>query len=397
MKFSTQLYKAGLEAPPGFAHQRTSQLVSRGLLAHNGYPGIPTYTPIGIEVLSRIETELIAAANRAGFSRVQLPSIMKDADLTAGEPVGEQFHSKVLFLSDMLDGYHLLTSPEMLLTGALGSTVLSHRELPVRVSYLTDIFRQMRNTRSILRCHQFRVFGGLTLERGPGQVGRSLAALAGVVSDALADFGVAVFDRWKQDPVHIEQFYACAEGSTTVDDAESLTGRSKALSLAVGYHYAADMPPVVNYRTAANTLNGAAVTTYALCTNRVLYAVFDRHRDALGFALPAHLRPFDLVVVPTDSESVAAAEALYTRLGADGVRTALDDRQNRPVALRHRFADYVGAAARLEPSRGRVRLIERGGRVLADVTDVDEAVSAARRLLDRATAVPAAAGTAVPV
>jgi prolyl-tRNA synthetase len=384
MRLSSQLFKSGLEAPKGFRHQRTSALLSRGLVAHVGYPGIPTYTPIGAGVLTRIEAELVAATERVGLSRVQIPSIMSNADLFAGEPVGEQFHSKILFLSGELDGYHLMTSPEMLLAHANGQSQLSHRDLPVRVSYLTDIFRQMRTTRSILKCRQFRVFGGLTVEIDDEGVAVSLKDITAATARTLTDFGLVVDEMWQNDPLHVELFYPCAEGSTNVPDELALTGRTKALSLAVGYHYAAGSAPVVQYRSSSNALVGAGIATYALCTNRVLYSVFDRHRDRSGFALPRALRPFDVVVVPADAAGVAAADRLYTALDAAGLRTALDDRMTRPYGLRCEFADYIGAAGKLVVDGAGVRVVLRDG-VATPMAPGEPAETAAavRQLLDR--------------
>ncbi|MEV0266907.1 hypothetical protein AB0I49_36975 [Streptomyces sp. NPDC050617] len=275
---------------------------------------------------------------------------MKDSDLEAGQEVGEQFLGKVLFLSDTMSGYHLMTSPEMLLTGALVDAPLSHRDLPVRVSYLADIFRQMKNTRSILRLRQFRVLGGLALTPEPAGVLDALEDLVRTTVGTLDRFGLRITAAWREDPLHVELFCASTEGSTNVPDASSLTGRSKALSLAIGYHYGVGLPPAVNYRSSDNTLAGASVATYALCTNRVLYAVFDQHRDSLGFALPAELRPFEVVLVPSGTAALPSAEHLYDVLVASGVRTALDDRVNRPVVARSRFAEYIGAAVSCEVS-----------------------------------------------
>ncbi|MFJ9742835.1 His/Gly/Thr/Pro-type tRNA ligase C-terminal domain-containing protein [Streptomyces sp. NPDC101166] len=363
---------------------RTSALLSGGLLAHLGYPGLPTYTAMGRDVLDRIEYALAGAAERSGFSRIHIPSIMKDSDLEAGQEVGEQFLGKILFLSDMMSGYHLMTSPEMLLTGALVDAPLSHRDLPVRASYLTDIFRQMKNTRSILRLRQFRVLGGLALTAEPAGVGGALQDLVRATVGTLDRFGLRTTATWRSDPLHVELFCASTEGSTNVPDPASLTGRTKALSLAIGYHYGAGLPPTVSYRSSDNTLAGASVATYALCTNRVLYAVFDQHRDSLGFALPAELRPFDVVVVPSGGAALPTAERLYDVLVAAGVRAALDDRVNRSVVARHRFADYVGAAVRLEVScDGQVSGRLRGG--TASVLDCDDPVDVSRslrRLLD---------------
>jgi len=47
--------------------------------------GLVAYTPLGADLLDRLETECVHALRSAGYDALQLPHIMADADLAGGE------------------------------------------------------------------------------------------------------------------------------------------------------------------------------------------------------------------------------------------------------------------------------------------------------------------------
>lgn len=363
IRLSNQLFKAGLRVPAGFRHIRTSALLNRGLVAWSAYPGIPIYAPIGAAVLAQIESELIRQATKVGFDRVQIPSIMRNSDLSAGEPVGKQFHGKIMFLRGLLDGYHLLTSPEMVLAMATEASTLSHRNLPIQVSYATDIFRQVSDTTSFLRCRQFRVFGCLSIGVAAADIHRYLTEMVALTESALAKFQIKAQALWVDEPKHVELLYACPEGDTRIDEPSRKEGRAKALSIAVGSHYAAGRNLPVRYHTSSNMRRPVMVASYAVCTNRLLYAAFDQHRDELGFCLPALLRPFDVVLIPCDSSCRETAVRLCELALDAGYRAVVDDRFSMRIDQRMDFAAYVGAPVTLHVAEAMVSYVQRDGRV----------------------------------
>jgi prolyl-tRNA synthetase len=117
------------------------------------------------------------------------------------------------------------------------------------------------------------------------------------------------------------------------------------LSLAIGYQYAAGSVLPLRHRSASNRNSPVLVASYGLCSNRVLFSVFDANRDEHGFALPPAVRPFDVVVIAHGNESSDKAQSLSRQLAGAGLRVGLDDRTAMATAERRRFAAFAGAAA----------------------------------------------------
>ncbi|MDO8346421.1 MAG: proline--tRNA ligase [Rugosibacter sp.] len=80
---------------------------------------------------------------------------------------------------------------------------------------------------------------------------------------------------------------------------------------------------------------------YGIGVSRIVGAAIEQGHDERGIVFPAAIAPFAVVIVPmayAKSESVrAAADALYSALGALGIDVVLDDRDERPGSM---FADW---------------------------------------------------------
>ena len=79
---------------------------------------------------------------------------------------------------------------------------------------------------------------------------------------------------------------------------------------------------------------------YGIGVTRIVAAAIEQNHDARGMILPAAMAPFDVALVPigmAKSERVReVAENLHRELGAAGIETLLDDRDERPGVM---FAD----------------------------------------------------------
>ena len=340
MLLSKQLVQSALEAPPGHQHMKTSRLLDTGLLTWPSYPGLPTYTPIGADLIERVEAEVRGAARRRGYDEVRFPAIMSDEDLGSGEEVGEQFRSKVIPFDGLLAGHHLLTTPEMFIGCADDVISLSHRSLPIRISYTADIFRQVSDTFSFLRCRQFRVVGFIVLHADGSTAREHLQEMVDITIEGMDRIGVPGETIWADDPVHAEVAYPCSEGDIVMDGPQ---GRSRGLSVGVGAHYTSKAPLPLRYHTARNERSPVSITSYAVCTNRLMYASFDANRGERGFELNERMRPFDVVVVPESAVDQDAALGLMTLLRDRGGRVAVDDRWSMRSSKRVSFAGFIGA------------------------------------------------------
>lgn len=372
-RFERQLFSRSMLRPADFASQRTSHLLSNGLVAMLPYNGIPFYSPLGLTVLDRVERVIAREGERAGFWRVQIPSVMADEDLEAGEPVGEIFAAKITRLSGDLKGHHLLTSPEMLFARLLVAGAVSYRSLPIRHGYTTTLVRQMPTVRGFLTSREFRVYGGVSIDPDPQATQVALERMIDLTQTTLRHWDVELLVKREPDG-HFELGYPTEEGDVAID------GR-RALSIAIGFRYGAQLDLPLPYRDAANVNRLATMATFAAGSHRMLYAIFDRWRDEHGFALPASVRPADVVVVPKLGRALDDSAALASGLGSRGARAAIDDRIGLGTAQRVAFAEHIGAAAAVLVDRGACSVIVRASgtavRSKLSATDVLDTIAAA--------------------
>lgn len=373
MHLSRQIFAQSLQRPADFRLQRTSTLLSQGLVAYPIGTGFPAYSPLGIDMLARIEELFTIAAVRGGYDRFRIPHLMRNDDLQLGEPIGDQFRSKVFFLQGSLDGYHLLTTPEMMFVRMLRSSRPSYRSFPVRCTYTTSIFRQVKQTRSIITCREFRVFGLLSLDTEMAGVVAGLESIMSLARSVMASLGVSVQETRQETPLKSELMFPCFEGDTYLGRGDS---RKRALSLAIGYQYGADSLIPIVYQSRTNTLENPLMVSFALCTNRLLFSVFDAHRDELGFALPASIRPLEVVLIPRAQTDLLLSESVMSMLAASSIRVALDDRMSLRISDRQAFSEYVGAAASVVVHSGLLHITRRGDQLsYGSGTDPEQVVA----------------------
>ena len=90
--------------------------------------------------------------------------------------------------------------------------------------------------------------------------------------------------------------------------------------------------------------------SFGIGPGRVLACVAQLHRDENGPVWPDQVAPFDVEIVSLASskapEVAAVAEGLYSSMGADGLATLIDDREERP-GVKFADADLIGAPWRV--------------------------------------------------
>jgi prolyl-tRNA synthetase len=350
MRLSTQLNAGALRAPRGFQQLSTLKLISSGLFFSLPFRGVPVFSGMGLTLMRNIERMAMEEAGRLGFSETHLPAIVDEALLSDGEDVGETFASKLIKVSIRTGSFQLLATPEMFLVRQASRAVLSYRSLPIRVCYNADFFRDMPTTRSFVTCRQFRVFGMLSMEKDRAGIQRA--------QDTTGEFEKIFFSRLGL-PYRVE---AEANGfETFLELGKGMTGlEHDELSVSMGYHYAREKSIPCRYRTENNRNRALQVWTYGISLNRIFLAVLDSARDELGFALPPHLRPFDVAVVPSRSTDEELAWSTYQQLLARRVRPFMDDRSKSSRSERRAFSQYVGCPYTAVVESGGVLWYKRG-------------------------------------
>jgi prolyl-tRNA synthetase len=124
--------------------------------------------------------------------------------------------------------------------------------------------------------------------------------------------------------------------------------------------------------------NGKEVTPimgcYGIGIERILTAAVEQNNDDNGFALPASIAPFEIVVTPTnvgDEKIRTAAENIARSLADSGFDVLLDDRDERP-GVKFKDADLVGIPFRVNVGKkvtdDTVEVVRRSTRDMRDVS-----------------------------
>jgi prolyl-tRNA synthetase len=77
--------------------------------------------------------------------------------------------------------------------------------------------------------------------------------------------------------------------------------------------------------------------------SRTLAAVIEQHNDDNGILWPISVAPLEVAVLPlmADGEVAEVAESLWSSLGAAGIETVIDDRDER-AGVKFNDADLIG-------------------------------------------------------
>ena len=114
--------------------------------------------------------------------------------------------------------------------------------------------------------------------------------------------------------------------------------------------------------------------SYGIGIERILTAAVEQSNDEFGFALPAAIAPFEIVVVPAnvgDEKVRTTAEDIANRLSTSGYDVLLDDRDERP-GVKFKDADLVGIPYRVtvgkKVTEGTVEVVTRSTRQTEDAS-----------------------------
>jgi prolyl-tRNA synthetase len=349
-----QKFSEEMVAPRDFRFSTTLELLDQGLVAYLQYPGVPMFSSLGTRIVERIESVLTKAIEASGFTPIRLPLVMRDSDLERGEAVGDGFARNKCRLSDRMEGYHMMLTPEMgFFTG--GAKALSHRNLPIRHSYSVDLLRQTSRPESFFTTRQLRVLGAISIEPDIGSVREALETIGRASSDALTTLGLPLDIVWRSAEPYLEQSYEPVE-------ERPFPRFDSDVGLSLGNEYGASVTLPLQYTDVVNRKNRVKAMTYGLSINRTLVALFDAHRDAQGFSLPRAVRPFDVGIVAASHDLLPDAERLANAFASQGVRSYVDDRHKLSKLAREKFAHYIGVPFTVLVDRDQTVVAARDGR-----------------------------------
>ncbi len=369
MRYSRQLFQASLRQVKNFNDLPARIFAENGNFVVFKDPGLPFFMPLGKRIMERLTGLFHDMARQLGLDVIEVPLLMRNDLLRMGQHVGNIFARKILNLSEPLDKYHLLTTPEMLLINLASDLQISYRQLPIRFLYQTEFFRGIPHCAGLQKSRQFKCVVGTSFDADSSSLAESLKIYERLMDMLCAAIDLPIFKRHGHSGLAFQHFYLGGVGDNLELPEVNSNQRVRALELAMAYHYKpTNLPP--RFRTNRNTNSRVLVGTFGLGLSRLLLAIFDHHRDSLGFKFPVTLRPVTLTVIPSTNSDMENSLRIYTRLVEQRLSVAIDDRINIGAGSRAALSDQIGAPIKLIIKKGALLLCPRG---ILDMKPIAEA------------------------
>ncbi|MET7614979.1 aminoacyl--tRNA ligase-related protein [Streptomyces seoulensis] len=325
--------------------------------------GFPWFSPVGQRLVTRIQAVVRREMERAGYAEFRGPAVHRVETLA---PAGwlERFGGELIGFSAPFDQYTLAATSEEPLLSYIGSAGLaSHRQLPMRLFEFREIFRFRDRPQSIYNSRQFQccLFASLDTDhaaylQSAAHAQRTVRAVldrlrlsAELVRDETTGGFEFIFPYARGDRPRSRTipYHRDAGRATTAEDEIPQGG------VAMGYGYTHTPAFDVRFRDEDNQVRTPVMGTYGLGIQRCVLALLEQHRVPGGIALPAAVRPFDVMVAVQgrDPATADAAGELHRVLLENDVSVVLDDRHGASMGGRMRFADAVGVPWRVVVGR----------------------------------------------
>jgi prolyl-tRNA synthetase len=381
MRFSRSFLPT-IKETPADAQIVSHRLMLRAGLVRQTAAGIYAWLPLGLRVLRKIERIVREEQDRAGAIEMLMPTI-QSAELWRQSGRYDAYGPEMLRFKDRHDR-EMLYGPtnEEMVTAIFRDAVKSYRDLPRTLYHIQWKFRdEVRPRFGVMRGREFlmkdaysfdldeaglrasyeamfvaylRTFARLGLQAVPvkaptGPIGGDLshefhilaetgesaifydAAIEDVSRNELLSADAATIAKLTNLYAMEEEEHAkVADCPVPADRLRSRRGIEVGHIFAFGTKYSASMGLVVQ------TPDGGSVHpqmgSYGVGVSRLVGAIIEASHDESGIAWPDAVAPFAVGLVnmrADDARCAAASDDLYAKLGAAGVETLYDDRDER--------------------------------------------------------------------
>lgn len=367
--------------PDNFQDIPTSKLM-KDLVYDFNDPYIPFFTPIGTKLFNNIENVFKQNASTIDCDEVIIPQLMTTELLAQGQEIGELFGRKIMHLSGKMTDYHLITSPEMLFINTLRRNNIDANSLPINYYYISNLFRDMPDPKNILRSKQFRVIGGISLDRSHQDRLKTENKLLEILHKTFNDCKIPFLAEYGSSGFTCEYFYMNSkETENYVIRSIDPHKKTKALSFAMIYDYTKECPfDIMHINPLTCTKNKTFITSYAISTQRLLYVIMDNSKDIKGFALPAKLRPYDVAII-TNENGLETAKNMMLDMSDHGISAYIDNMFGKTHIKRLDNADYIGTGLKVVDRNNIFSTFDRNGTLVAKCSSPDDVIATVRQFI----------------
>ncbi len=331
-----------------------NEIVEKANLTDKRYPvkGMNVWTGYGWKIMLLIDSFIRKEFDATGHDEVCFPLLVPETEFKKEKDHIKGFDAEVYWVThagvNPLD-VRLLLRPtsETAMYPIFSLWVRSHTDLPLKTYQIVNTFRyETKMTRAFIRVREIHFFESHTChvdeEDAQRQVEEDFAILEKLAERLCVPYLLLKRTDWDKFP---GAYYTVGVDTTLPD------GRS--LQLGSIHHYRENFsrPFEIKYEDPAGEMRYAHQTTFGM-SERLVGAVVGVHGDDKGLILPPDIAPFQIVIIPILAkgkveEVEREARALRDELVREGIRTKLDERDERPGS---KFYDWEikGVPLRLE-------------------------------------------------
>ena len=311
-----------------FAKWYTDVCTKAELIDYTSTKGMFVLRPYGYAIWENIQKELDARFKGTGHVNVAMPMLIPESLLQKEKDHVEGFAPECAWVtyggSEKLEE-RLCVRPtsETLFCDHWSHIVHSWRDLPLLYNQWCSVLRWEKTSRPFLRHREFLWQEGHTLhataEEAIAETEQQLETYADLCENVLA---MPVVRGQKTD----KEKFAGAERTYTI---ECMMHDRKALQGGTSHYFGDGFAKAfdIAFTDKENKLQAPHETSWGLST-RIIGGIIMTHGDNRGLVLPPRIAPIQAVVVPVAMHKegvLAAAEGLYERLKAAGLRVKIDD------------------------------------------------------------------------
>lgn len=344
------------------------------LMDYSPVRGSMIFKPNGFEIWEHIQDAFNLRFKEEGIRNAYFPMLIPESFFNREKDHIEGFAPELPWVTEaagekLEERLALRPTSETVIGDAYSKWINSYRDLPLEINQWANVFRWEKRTLPFLRTSEFLWQEGhtahATAEEAQARTMRMLDIYAEVVEDVLA---VPVF---KGEKTESERF-AGAERTFSI---ESMMQDTKAVQSGTSHYMGTRFAEAfdIKYLNKENEHVYAYTTSWGVST-RLIGAMIMTHSDDQGLVLPPAVAPQQVVFIPVgpwekNPAIMEKIEEINGKLKARGLRTVIDDTDNRP-GFKFNEWELRGAPLRIDMGP---RDLE-NNKVVVKMRDLDEKV-----------------------
>lgn len=328
----------------------TDVILKAELADYSPVKGCMVIRPYGYEIWEAIQQYLDKKFKELGVKNAYFPTFIPSSFLKKEKEHVEGFSPQLAVVT--IGGGKKLTEPlvvrptsETIMYDSYSRWIQSWRDLPLLINLWNNVVRWEKRTYLFLRTTEFLWQEGHT------------AHATFEEADNFAKKILKIYEKFDEEILAIPVLIGKKSQSEKFPGAaityalESLMPDGKVIQMGTSHHLGDNFAKAFNirYLDKQGKLQYVWQTSWAE-TTRVIGALILSHGDDQGLVLPPKIAPIQLVIMPITSDVTIVAYCLKVKeqLEKGGIRTKLDDREEKTVGWKFNEWELKGVPIRLE-------------------------------------------------